>query len=174
MRSRVTFKLRLIAATTALLIPVAAFADNTLRITATIVGSVLLTVQHGANTISGAGGTTLAASFNSRSDLQTAPAGFTLTHVDQRSALTSSIQAHAVKANMPATTYSLTARLQRPLPQGVVWRVNGVALSDTSAATVLTSTDFGATSSLSWEIIVDDSATGVNVDNTIVFTVVPK
>lgn len=173
MRAQLTRKLRL-AAATALLISVAAFAaDSTLRVTATLVGSVLLTVQSGESTTSGAGEATLSCAIGNVASMQAGFAGFALTRSGKQWKLSSTIQSSAVKANMTNTSYGLTARLQRPLPTGVAWRVNGVELSNAKAVTI-TSAEFGTNSSLSWEIVIDDSATAVPLDDVIVFTVVPK
>lgn len=173
MLSRISTNLRLVGILVALTTSIAAIADNTLTITARIVGSVLLTIESNGTQTSGSGSATITCKLGSLASMQTTPAGFTRTRVHGLPTLVSDIQAGAVKANMVNTSYALTARLLHPLPSGVTWRLNGVALSNTMAAIVATA-DFGITQGLSSEISVDSSASAATLDNAIIFTVVPK
>ena len=158
-------RLRLISAVVAL--AVVALADNTVSVTATLVGSVLLSVENAGRTISAPGTATL--------DVTLGPAAGSASFVrhGKQAKFESTIQARALKANMTSTRYALTARLLHALPAGVEWRVNGVALSEATAATVTTAA-FGETGDLRWEIVVDESAVDARLDNAIVFTVVPR
>lgn len=143
-------------------------ADASLTITARVVGSVLLTTEAFGQTTSGAGTTTIPVSTPS---IDNPPGGFTIAHDASRSTLSTVIKVRAQKANMPNNNYALFAQLQRPLADGVVCRVNGVVLSDTSP-TVVTSAGFGTTQSLQVEIAASSSTS--RFDNAIVFTVSPK
>lgn len=173
MRSQFTSKLRLIVAGAALLMSAGAFADSSLTISARIIGSVLLTVESNGVALSGPSSTTITYTLGSINSIQAAPAVFTLTRDRGISKLVSEIKAGAVKANLINTSYALTAKLLRPLPSGVTWRINGIALSDTMAAIVMTA-DFGVTQALPSEILVDANASTSSLDNAIVFTVVPR
>ena len=159
-------RLRVIGAVLAL--AAVATADNTLAVTATVVGSVLLSVENAGRTISAPGTATLEVTLGS-----VAEASASFERHGKQAKFASTIQARALKANLPNTDYALTARLLHALPAGVEWRVNGVALSDATAATVTTAA-FGANDELRWEIVVDESAVNARLDNAIVFTVVPR
>ena len=165
--------LKLVTDALAVSLPAAAQTSGTLTIRANEVGSVLLTLDSAAQTTSNAETATLTSELGTLSSMQPTPTGYTLVRDTEKATLTSTIKARARKANMDSTTYTLTARLAHALPAGVVWRVNGVTLSETTE-TVTPAGVFGNTEPVSWEIVVDASAADSPVDNTIVFTVIPK
>lgn len=154
------------------LISAAAFGQNgMLTVRATVVGSTHLEVQ-GANQIaSGPGTATFTATLGALSDLQAVSSGFTLSRDKDQSTLSSILETRALKANLPNTGYTLTAHLQRPLPAGVTWRLNGVMLSADNPAAVASGV-FGLAGSLSLQIVVSDSAAAAPLDNAVLFTVI--
>jgi hypothetical protein len=161
---------RVLSAAAMLVLATAGLADNTLSVTARVVGSVLLSIENAGQAIAAPGTVTLDARLGS---VATPEASVSFVRNGKQAKFSSTIRARALKANLASSQYALTARLLHALPAGVEWRVNGVAPSDTSAA-IVTTAAFGANGDLSWEIVVDESSAAARLDNAIVFTVVPR
>jgi len=156
-----------------LLLSNAALADGTLAVKANIVGSVLLTVDTPSGMVSGGGSATFSSTLGSSWALDSAPAGFSMVRDGDVTTLSSSLRTKVIKANLTSTRYELTARLLRPLPEGVQWRVCGATLSSANAVTVTTS-DYDTDNALWWEIVMSSSATRTPIDDIVIFTVVTK
>lgn len=163
-----------IVALAIVLMPGAVFGqDGALTVRATVVGSVHLEIQYGGQTASGAGTATYTASLGTLAGMQFAPSGFTLNHNEADTTLTSTLNARALKANLPNSGYALAAHLQHASPDGVTWRLNGVVLSAEGSSSVAAET-FGTVASLDLTIAVTDSAATAPLANQIVFTVLPN
>lgn len=150
---------------------VAVGQNGMLTVRVNVVGSTHLDVHAADQTASGPGTASFDVSLGALSDLQATPSGFTLSRDKNQSTLNSLLQTRALKANLPNTGYTLTAHLQRPLPAGVIWRLNGVMLSADNP-TAVASGVFGLAGSLSLQIVVSDSAAAAPLDNAVLFTVI--
>ena len=162
--------MRRLALIAILAISLAAHSADTLTVSAHVVGSILLNLDTAGHSTSGAGAATVSAT----GSLSTPPEGFSVTRNGNQWKLSSTIDARALKANLPNTSYTLTARLSHAPNTGVSWQVNGVLLSDTTAAIVTDAATFGASASYSWDIVIADSTSSAPIDNTILFTVIAK
>jgi predicted secreted protein len=147
-----------------------ATSSGTLTVTGTVESSINLTIESAGGTTSGTGTSAATAALGSISKYSAAPTGFTLARGASDWTLSSTVGVKVDKANLTSTDYTLTAQLGSAPATGIVWKLNGSALSD-SAATTLTSTGtYGSTGSYSWDIEVADSAAAAAVDNAINFT----
>lgn len=153
------------------LLSAAAFGQNGMvTVRAAVVGSTHLEIQGADQTASGSGTATFTATIGTLSGMQAAPSGFTLTRDKDSATLSSVLRTRALKANLPNTGYTLVAQLQRALPDGVTWSLNGVALSANNPSSVAAGT-FGTADSLNLQIDVKGSASAALLDDAIVFRV---
>jgi hypothetical protein len=145
-------------------------SSGTLTVTGTVESSINLTIQSAGGNTSGTGTASASSALGSISKYSAAPTGFTLARGASDWTLSSTVGVKVEKANLTSTNYTLIAQLGAAPATGVVWKLNGSALSD-AAETTLTSTGvYAATGSYSWDIVVADSAAAAAIDNTIAFT----
>ena len=148
----------------------AATSSGTLTVTATVESSINLTIQSAGGTTSGTGTAATTSALGSISKYSSAPTGFTLARGASDWTLSSNVGVRVDKANLTSTDYTLTADLGSAPATGVVWKLNGSTLSDSSATTLTSTGSYGGTESFSWDIVVADSAAAAAIDNTINFT----
>jgi hypothetical protein len=134
-------------------------------------GSISLTIESLGGTASGTDTAEATTSLGAISKFDVAPIGFTLSRTATNWTLSSAVGIK-VDSTLESTGYTLTAELGSAPSTGVTWELNGSAISD-SSQTVLTSTGtYSSTANYNWDILIDDSATGAVIDNSIVFTAV--
>lgn len=145
-------------------------SSGTLTVTATVESSINLTIQSAGGTTSGTGTAAVTSALGSISKYGSAPTGFTLARGASNWTLSSTVGVQVDKANLTSTDYTLTAQLGSAPASGIVWKLNGSTLSDSSATTLTSTGTYGSTGSYSWDIVVADSAAAAAIDNTIDFT----
>ena len=148
----------------------AATSSGTLTVTGTVESSINLTIQSAGGTTSGTGTAAATSALGSISKFGSAPTGFTLARGASDWTLSASVGVKVDKANLTSTDYTLTAQLGAAPASGIVWKLNGSTLSDSTAATLTSTGTYGSTGSYSWDIVVADSAAAAAIDNTINFT----
>ena len=145
-------------------------AQGTLTVTGTVQSSISLTIESAGGTTSGTGTAAATSALGSIAKYSSAPTGFTLARGASNWTLSSTVGVKVEKANLTSTDYTLGAVLGSAPATGIVWKLNGSSLND-SSDTILTSTGtYGSTGSYSWDIVVADSAAAAAIDNSITFT----
>jgi len=148
----------------------AATSSGTLTVTGTVESSINLTIESAGGTTSGTGTAAATSALGSISKYSAAPTGFTLARGASDWTLSSTIGVKVDKANLTSTDYTLDAQLGSAPASGVVWKLNGSTLSDSSATTLTSTGTYGSTGSYSWDVVVADSAAAAAIDNAISFT----
>lgn len=144
-------------------------SSGTLTVTGTVESAINLTIQSAGGTTSGTGTAAASSGLGNVNKYGTAPTGFTLTRGASDWTLSGSIGVKVDKANLTSTDYELEAELGSAPATGVVWKLNGVTLSD-SANTITATGTYGSTGSYPWLIEIADSAAAAAIDNSINFT----
>jgi predicted secreted protein len=151
----------------------AAFADTssgTLTVTGTVASSISLTIESAGGTTGGTGTAAATSALGTISKYGSAPTGFTLARGASDWTLSSNVGVKVAKANLTSTDYTLTAALGSAPATGIVWKLNGSTLSDSTPTTLTSTGTYGSTASYSWDIVVADSAAAASIDNSIAFT----
>jgi predicted secreted protein len=149
----------------------AATSSGSLAVTGTVESSINLTIESAGGTASGTATNAATSALGSISKYShAAPTGFTLARGASDWTLSSTVGVKVDKANLTSTDYTLTAQLGSAPASGVVWKLNGGALSDSAAATLTSTGSYGSTGSYSWDVVVADSAAAAAIDNVISFT----
>lgn len=148
----------------------AASSSGTLTVTGTVESSINLTIESAGGTTSGTGTAAATSALGSISKYSSAPTGFTLTRGASDWTLAANVGVKVEKANLTSTDYTLTAELGSAPASGVVWKLAGLTLSDSSPTTINSTGAYGSTSSYAWNIVVADSAAAAAIDNTINFS----
>ncbi|HEX9984229.1 MAG TPA: hypothetical protein VGF69_13260 [Thermoanaerobaculia bacterium] len=148
----------------------AATSSGTLTVTGTVQSSISLTVESAGGTTSGTGTGAASSALGSISRYSAAPTGFTLARGASDWTLSSTVGVKVEKANLTSTDYTLTAQLGSAPATGIVWKLSGSTLSDSSGTTLTSTGSYGATDSYNWDIVVANSAAAAAIDNSISFT----
>jgi hypothetical protein len=148
----------------------AATSTGTLTVTGTVESAINLTIESAGGTTSGTGTAAATSALGSISKYSSAPTGFTLARGASDWTLSSTIGVKVDKANLTSTDYTLDAQLGSAPDSGIVWKLNGSTLSDSSATTLTSTGTYGSTGSYSWDVVVADSAAAAAIDNAINFT----
>ncbi|MBV9493857.1 MAG: hypothetical protein JOZ54_06400 [Acidobacteria bacterium] len=145
-------------------------ATGTLTVTGTVESSVNLTIESAGGVTSGMGTAAATSTLGSISKFGSAPTGFTLARGASNWTLSSTVGVKADKANLVSEDYTLTAQLSAAPAAGIVWKLNGSTLSDSTPTTLTSTGTWGSTGSYAWDIVVADSADAAPIDNSIDFT----
>jgi predicted secreted protein len=145
-------------------------STGTLTVTGTVESSINLTIQSAGGTTSGTGTAAATSALGGISKYGAAPTGFTLARGASDWTISSTVGVKVEKANLTSTDYTLEAQLGSAPDSGIVWKLNGSTLSDSSATTLTSTGTYGSTGSYSWDIVVADSAAAAAIDNAIDFT----
>jgi hypothetical protein len=145
-------------------------SSGTLTVTGTVESSINLTIESAGGTTSGTGTAAATSALGNISKYSAAPTGFTLARGASNWTLSSTVGVKVDKANLTSTDYTLTASLGSAPASGIVWKLNGSTLSDSSATTLTSTGTYGSTGSYSWDIVTADSAAAAAIDNSISFT----
>jgi predicted secreted protein len=148
----------------------AATSSGSLTVTGTVESSISLTVESAGGTTSGTGTAAATSDLGTIAKYSSAPTGFTLARGASDWTLSSTVGVKVEKANLTSTDYTLVAQLGSAPATGVVWKLNGSTLSDSSASTLTSTGTYASTGSYSWDIVVADSAAAAAIDNVINFT----
>jgi predicted secreted protein len=148
----------------------AATSSGSLTVTGTVESSISLTVESAGGTTSGTGTAAATSDLGTIAKYSVAPTGFTLARGASDWTLSSTVGVKVEKANLTSTDYTLVAQLGSAPATGVVWKLNGSTLSDSSASTLTSTGTYASTGSYSWDIVVADSAAAAAIDNVINFT----
>ncbi|HEY0143435.1 MAG TPA: hypothetical protein VGF48_21265 [Thermoanaerobaculia bacterium] len=148
----------------------AATSSGTLVVTATVESSINLTIESAGGTTGGIGTSAATSTLGNISKYSSAPTGFTLTRGASDWRLAASIGVKVDKANLTSTDYTLTAVLSSAPAVGVVWKVNGSTLDNSTPATITATGTYGSAGSYPWQIVIDDSAAAAAIGNTINFS----
>lgn len=162
-----------VAAAVLVMMTSAALADTssgTLTVTGTVASSISLTIESAGGTTGGTGTSAATSALGSISKYGSAPTGFTLARGASDWTLSSTVGVKVAKANLTSTDYTLTAQLGSAPATGIVWKLNGSTLNNSSATTLTSTGTYGSTASYSWDIVVADSAAAASIDNSIGFT----
>ena len=147
----------------------AATSSGTLTVTGTMESSISLTIESAGGTTSGTGTAAATSALGNISKYGSAPTGFTLARGASDWTLSSTVGVKVVKSNLTSTDYTLTAQLGSAPASGVVWKLNGSTLSNSTATTLTSTGTYASTGSYSWDIVVADSAAAAAIDNAINF-----
>ncbi|HEY4176950.1 MAG TPA: hypothetical protein VGM90_08975 [Kofleriaceae bacterium] len=145
-------------------------SSGTLTVTGTVESSISLTIESAGGTTSGTGTAAATSDLGNISKYGSAPTGFTLARGASNWTISSTIGVKVDKANLTSTDYTLTAQLGSAPASGVVWKLNGSSVLDSSETTLTSTGTYGSTGSYSWDIVVADSAAAAAIDNTLNFT----
>jgi len=148
----------------------AADATGTLTVTGLVESSINLTVESAGGTFSGGSTSAATSDLGNINKFGTAPTGFTQARGASNWTLSSNVGVQVSKANLTSTDYTLTAELGSAPATGIVWKLNGSTLSDTTPAPLTATGVYGSTDSYSWDIVIADSAAAGAIDNVINFT----
>jgi predicted secreted protein len=148
----------------------AATSSGTLTVTGTVQSSISLTVESAGGTTSGTGTGAATSDLGTISRFSAAPTGFTLARGASDWTLSSTVGVKVEKANLTSTDYTLTAQLGSAPASGIVWKLNGSTLSDSSDTTLTSTGTYASTGSYSWDVVVANSAAAAAIDNSISFT----
>jgi len=133
--------------------------------------SISMTIESLGGASSGTGTSEASTSLGAVSKFDVAPSGFALSRTATDWTLSSSVGVR-VDSSLGSPSYSLTAQLGAAPSSGVTWKVDGMSLSDASPTTLTNTGAYGSIGSYEWDIVIDDSAAGAVIDNSIVFTAV--
>ena len=147
----------------------AATSSGTLTVTGTIESSISLTIESAGGTTSGTGTAAATSDLGNISKFGSAPTGFTLARGASDWTISSTVGVHVVKANLVSDDYTLTAQLGSAPASGVVWKLNGSTLNESTATPLTVAGTYASTGSYSWDIVVADSASAAAIDNSIDF-----
>lgn len=145
-------------------------SSGSLTVTGTIASSISLTVESAGGSTSGTGTAAVSSALGSIAKYGSAPTGFTLARGASNWTLSSTVGVKVNKANLTSTDYTLAAQLDSAPASGVVWKLNGSSLSNSSGTTLTSTGTYGSTGSYSWDIVIADSAAAAAMDNVINFT----
>ena len=145
-------------------------SSGTLTVTGTVASSINLTIESAGGTTGGMGSGAATSALGSISKFGSAPTGFSLTRGASNWTLSANVGVKVEKANLTSTDYTLTAGLGSAPATGVVWKLNGSTLSDSSPTTLTSTGTYASTASYTWDIVVADSAAAAAINNSISFT----
>lgn len=147
-------------------------ASGSLAVTGTVESSITLTIESADGTTGGTGTNAATSGLGTITKFGAAPTGFTTARSASDYTLQGSIGIKVDKANLSSANFTLTAQLLTAAPTGVVYKVNGVTVGNSSPATVTATGAYSNTATdYDWHIVVANSvAHDTDVDNTINFT----
>lgn len=140
--------------------------------TATLQGSLSVTVESAGGSATGLNTSAASTSLGNVSKYGTAPSGFTLTRGASNWTLASTIGVKVAVANITTSSYTLTAQLAGAPPSGVSWTLNSSAITAASPLTLTTTGTYATTPSYAWTIVTNDSASAAALNNTINFVAI--
>jgi hypothetical protein len=145
-------------------------SSGTLTVTGTVASSINLTIESAGGTTGGTGTGAATSALGSINKYGSAPTGFSLTRGASDWTLSAAVGVKVEKANLTSTDYTLVAQLGSAPATGVVWKLGGSTLSNSSGTTLTATGSYGSAASYDWDIVIADSAAAAAIDNSISFT----
>lgn len=128
-------------------------------------GSITVTIESIGGTTWGLGTSGVDTDIQSVSKYGVPPTGFTIARRATDWTLSSPVAVKVVKANLTSASFTLTAILLNAPPDGVVWKLNGAVLNDSTETVVTASGSYGSTATYTWDIVVADASTPGYIGN---------